>query len=104
MHGELTEKFIDELKADTFSQARDAQKWIEKCTRKKLTEGGMRKLIHCLGGKVKMSRKSHRKRTRLPPTSDTSSFRSASPKWLAKIPTSPCAFRCLTNTATGCCQ
>ena len=62
VHGELTEKFIDELKAGTFRQARDAQKWIEKRTRKKLTEGGVRKLIHRLGGKLKMPRKSHRKK------------------------------------------
>ncbi len=62
VHGQLAEKFIDELKAGTFRQARDAQKWIEKRTAKKLTEGGVRKLIHRLGGKLKMPRKSHRKK------------------------------------------
>ena len=61
VEGELAEKFIGELKAGTFRQARDAQKWIEKRTRKKLTEGGVRKLIHRLGGKLKVPRKSHRK-------------------------------------------
>lgn len=62
VHGDLAEKFMEELKMGTFRQARDAQKWIHKRTRKKLTEGGVRKLIHRLGGKLKVPRKSHRKK------------------------------------------
>lgn len=62
VHGELAEKFIEELKTGKLRQARDAQKWIEKRTRIKLTESGVRKVIHRLGGKLKVPRKSHRKK------------------------------------------
>jgi transposase len=62
VHGGLAEKFIEELKAGKFRQARDAQKWIEKRTRKVLTEGGVRKLIHRLGGKLKVPCKIHGKK------------------------------------------
>jgi len=57
VHGELVGKFIEELKAGTFRQASDAQKWIEKRTQRKLTVSGVRKIIHRLGGKLKMPRK-----------------------------------------------
>ncbi len=81
VHGELTEKFIDELKAGTFCQARDAQKWIEKRTRKKLTEGGVRKLIHRLGGKLRMPRKSHRKKDQ----AASDAFRAELPERLTEV-------------------
>jgi transposase len=60
VHGELAARFIEALKAGTFRQARDAQKWIEQHTRKKLTESGVRTLIRRLGGKLKVPRKSQR--------------------------------------------
>jgi transposase len=79
--GELAEKFIGELKAGTFRQARDAQKWIEKRTRKKLTEGGVRKLIHRLGGKLKVPRKSHRKKDQ----AASDAFRAELPQRLSEV-------------------
>ena len=79
--GDLAEKFIEELKAGTFRQARDAQKWIEKRTRKKLTEGGVRALIHRLGGKLKVPRKSHRKKDQ----AASDAFRAELPQRLTEV-------------------
>jgi len=81
VHGELAIKFIEELKTGKFRQARDAQKWIEKRTRKKLTEGSVRKLIHRLGGKLKVPRKSHRKKDQ----SASDAFRAEFPQRLTGV-------------------
>jgi transposase len=81
VHGELAEKFIEELKAGKFRQARDARKWIERRTRKKLTEGGVRKLIHRLGGKLKVPRKSHRKKDQ----SASDAFRAELPQRISEV-------------------
>jgi transposase len=60
--GADAEEFIGKLEAGDFRQARDARKWIARRTGKKLTESGVRKLMHRLGGKLKVPRKSHRKK------------------------------------------
>lgn len=62
VHGAVEDEFKAKLEAGDFRQARDAQKWIVKRTRKQLTESGVRKLMHRLGGKLKVPRKSHRKK------------------------------------------
>jgi transposase len=62
VHGAVAEEFVAKLEAGVFRQARDAQKWIAKRTRKKLTESGARKVMRRLGGKLKVPRKSHRKK------------------------------------------
>ena len=53
---------IERLEAGQFRQARDAQAWIKKRTRKKLTESGVRQLLRRIGGKLKVPRKSHAKK------------------------------------------
>ncbi len=60
--GADADEFTRKLEAGDFRQARDAQKWIARRTRKNLTESGVRKLMHRLGGKLKVPRKSHRKK------------------------------------------
>ena len=40
----------------------DAQAWIKKRTRRTLSESGVRKVLHRLGGKLKVPRKSHAKK------------------------------------------
>lgn len=60
--GALTKEFLEKLEAGKFRQARDAQAWIKKRTRKTLTESGVRQPIRRLGGKLKVPRKSHVKK------------------------------------------
>ena len=60
--GTDAEEFTRKLEAGDFRQARDAQKWIARRTSKNLTESGVRKLMHRFGGKLKVPRKSHRKK------------------------------------------
>jgi transposase len=62
VRGMLEEQFIERLKAGKFRQARDAQAWIKKRTRKTLSESGVRKLMRRLGGRLKAPRKSHAKK------------------------------------------
>lgn len=62
VRGALTKEFLEKLEAGKFRQARDAQAWIKKRTRKTLTESGVRQLIRRLGGKLKVPRKSHVKK------------------------------------------
>lgn len=62
VHGAVAQEFVAKLEAAAFRQARDAQRWIAKRTRKRLTEGGVRKLMRRLGGKLKVPRKRHRKK------------------------------------------
>ena len=59
VRGALTKEFLEKLEAGKFRQARDAQAWIKKRTRKTLTESGVRQLIRRLGGKLKVPRKSY---------------------------------------------
>ena len=62
VRGAVAEEFIEQLGQGKFRQARDAQTWIKKRTRKTLTESGVRKTIRRLGGKLKVPRKSHVKK------------------------------------------
>ena len=58
VRGALTQEFLEKLEEGKFRQARDAQSWIKKRTRKTLTESGVRQLIRRLGGRLKVPRKS----------------------------------------------
>jgi transposase len=70
VRGAVAEEFIRRLEAGQFRQARDAQAWIKQRTRKTLSESGALKVLRRLGGKPKVPRKSHAKRTRpRPPNS-----------------------------------
>lgn len=62
VRGAVADAFIERLEAGQFRQARDAQRWIKKRTHKSLSEGGVRKVLQRLGGKIKVPRKSHAKK------------------------------------------
>ena len=62
VRGAVADEFLKRLEQGKFRQARDAQAWIKKRTRKKLTESGVRQIIRRLGGKLKVPRKSHVKK------------------------------------------
>lgn len=62
VRGAVAEEFVQRLAAGQFRQARDAQAWIKKRTRKNLSESGVRKVLRRLGGKLKVPRKSHAKK------------------------------------------
>ncbi len=81
VHGKDAEEFISKLEAGDFRQARDAQKWIKKRTRKTMTESGVRKLMHRLGGKLKVPRKSHRKKNQ----AAADAFRAELPQRLTEV-------------------
>jgi transposase len=86
VRGPVAEEFIEQLGQGKFRQARDAQSWIKKRTRKTLTESGVRKTIRRLGGKLKVPRKSHVKKD----TKAAEEFRADLSNRLAKaVGTSP---------------
>ena len=62
VHGAVAEEFVRRLEAGQFRQARDAQAWIKKRTRKTLSVSGALKVLRRLGGKLKTPRKSHAKK------------------------------------------
>ena len=62
VRGAVREEFVKRLEAGQFRRAKDAQAWIKKRTRKTLSESGVRKVLHRLGGKLKVPRKSHTKK------------------------------------------
>ena len=62
VRGAVRTEFVRRLEAGQFRQARDAQAWIKKRTRKALTASGVRQLLRRLGGKLKVPRKSHAKK------------------------------------------
>lgn len=62
VHGAVAGEFIRRLEAGQFRQARDAQAWIKKRTRKNLSESGALKVLRRLGGKRKIPRKTHAKK------------------------------------------
>ena len=62
VRGAVAVEFIQRLEAGQFRQARDAQAWIKKRTRRSLSESGVRKVLRRLGGKLKVPRKSHAKK------------------------------------------
>lgn len=62
VRGAVAEEFGQALEQGKFRQAKDAQAWIAKRTRKKLTVSGAWKVMRRLGGKLKTPRKSHAKK------------------------------------------
>ncbi|MBL9217725.1 MAG: IS630 family transposase [Opitutaceae bacterium] len=62
VRGAVAEEFIARLEAGQFRQAKDAQAWIKKRTRKTLSVSGALKVLRRLGGKLKVPRKSHAKK------------------------------------------
>lgn len=62
VRGAVRAEFVQRLEAGQFRQARDAQAWVKKRTRKTLSESGVRKVLRRLGGKLKVPRKSHAKK------------------------------------------
>lgn len=62
VRGAVAEEFMRRLEAGQFRQARDAQAWIRKRTRKALSESGALKVLRRLGGKKKTPRKAHAKK------------------------------------------
>lgn len=62
VRGAVAEEFVQRLEAGQFRQAKDAQAWIKKRTRKKISESGALKLLRRLGGRRKVPRKSHAKK------------------------------------------
>jgi transposase len=62
VRGAVQTEFLTRLAEGRFRQARDAQQWIKKRTKKTLTESGVRQLLRRLGGKRKVPRKSHAKK------------------------------------------
>ena len=62
VRGAVAAELIERLEAGQFRQARDAQAWIKKRTRKNLTESGVLQLLRRIGGKRKVPRKSHAKK------------------------------------------
>jgi transposase len=62
VRGPVATEFVERLEAGQFRQARDAQAWIKKRTRRSLSESGVRKILRRLGGKLKVPRKSHAKK------------------------------------------
>lgn len=67
VRGAVAQEFIVRLEAGKFRQARDAQAWIKKRTRRQLTESAVRQLLGRVGGKLKVPRKSHAKKIRSKP-------------------------------------
>ena len=62
VHGAVAEELIERLEGGQFRQARDAQAWIKKRTRKNLTESGVLRPLRRLCGKLKAPRKAHAKK------------------------------------------
>lgn len=62
VRGAVADEFIERLEAGQFRQARDAQAWIKKRTRRTLSVSGALKVLRRLGGKLKVPRKSHAKK------------------------------------------
>jgi transposase len=81
VRGAVADEFVQRLEAGQFRQARDAQAWIKKRTHQRLTESGVRKLLHRLGGKLKVPRKTHAKKDK----TKASAFKAELPKRLEQI-------------------
>lgn len=62
VRGAVAEEFTQRLEAGQFRQAREAQAWIKKRTRRTLSVSGALKVLRRLGGKLKAPRKSHAKK------------------------------------------
>ena len=59
VRGPVAEELRGHLLTGKFRRAKDAQAWIQKRTRRTLTESGVRKVLRRMGGKLKVPRKSH---------------------------------------------
>lgn len=62
VRGAGAEEFVRRLAAGQFRQAKDAQAWIKKRTRRTLSLSGALKVLRRLGGKRKLPRQSHAKK------------------------------------------
>jgi transposase len=62
VRGALAEEFTQLLERGRFRRAKDAQTWLKKRARRTLSVSGVRKVLHKLGGKLKVPRKSHAKK------------------------------------------
>jgi len=80
VRGALIEKFLNRLEGK-FRQGHDARSWIKKRTRMKLTESAVRQIIRRLGGKLKVSRKSHEKEG----TKEAAEFRATLSEPIGKV-------------------
>ncbi|MBK8479060.1 MAG: hypothetical protein IPL39_23095 [Opitutaceae bacterium] len=65
VRGAVREELLQQLQGK-FRRAKDALAWVKKRTRRQLSEGGMRKLLHRLGGKLKVPRKPRQRIQRRP--------------------------------------
>ena len=62
VRGALAGEFTQLLESGRFRRAKDAQAWLKKRARRTLSVSGVRKVLHKLGGKLKVPRKSHAKK------------------------------------------
>ena len=62
VRGALAEEFTRLLEQGRFRRAKDAQAWLKKRARRTLSVSGVRKVLHKLGGKLKVPRKCHAKK------------------------------------------
>ncbi len=60
VRGAVKYELIDRLKVGQLRQVREAQAWIKKRTRKKLTESAVRQLLRRIEGKLKVPRNANR--------------------------------------------
>lgn len=81
VRGPVAEEFEQALEQGKFRQAKDAQAWIAKRTRKKLTVSGAWKVLRRLGGKLKAPRKSHAKKDQ----AKSDAFRASLAERLAQV-------------------
>lgn len=81
VRGAVAEEFGQALEQGKFRQAKDAQAWIAKRTRKRLSVSGAWKVLRRLGGKLKAPRKSHAKKDQ----TKADAFRAELPERLGKV-------------------
>jgi transposase len=81
VRGAVAEAFDQALAQGKFRQAKDAQAWIKKRTRKQLSVSGAWKVLRRLGGKLKAPRKSHAKKDQ----AKAEAFRAELPTRLAQV-------------------
>jgi len=81
VRGALIEEFLKRLEEGKFRQGRDARSWIKKRIRITLTESAVRQIIRRLGGKLKVSRKSHEKEGTKEAAESRATLRNGSLSW-----------------------
>ena len=67
VRGAVQTEFAEKLAAGKFRRAQEAQAWIKKRTRRTLSVSSVRKVLHRLGGKLKVPRKSPAKQDPVKP-------------------------------------